>query len=61
MTAFPTANGHKPPEYRHLDDPRRIPHGADRRVRVVLQEPRPAPPRAKAPLPDPSDWTFELI
>ncbi len=35
----------------------------DRRVaeRGPLQAPRPAGPRPSAPLPDPSDWTFELI
>ncbi len=39
----------------------RVPSTGDRRPRVVLQAPHPAPPRAAAPLPDPSDWTFELI
>jgi stage V sporulation protein R len=61
MTALPVAPGHKLQEHRHLDDPGRIPHGADRRVRAALLEPRPAPPRAKEHLPDQSDWTFELI
>ena len=39
----------------------RVPRTGDRRPRVVLQAPHPAPPRAAAPLPDPSDWTFDLI
>ncbi len=48
-------------EHRHLDDPARIPPSGERRARTVLQVPHPAPPRAKEPLPDPSDWTFELL
>ena len=51
----------RPVEHRHLDDPARIPPSGERRTRIVLQEPMPAPPRAKEPLPDSSDWTFELI
>lgn len=39
----------------------RVPATGDRRPRVQLQAPGPAPPRAAQPLPDPSDWTFELI
>lgn len=39
----------------------RVPATGDRRPRVQLQAPCPAPPRAAQPLPDPSDWTFELI
>ena len=61
MNAPPATPIQIPAEYRHIDDPGRIPHGADRRVRVALQEPLPAPPRASAPLPDQSDWTFDLI
>ena len=38
-----------------------VPRTGDRRPRVVLQAPLPSPQRAAAPLPDPSDWTFELI
>jgi stage V sporulation protein R len=56
----PTPASHVP-EHRHLDDPARIPQGSDRRVRLALQEPLPAPARATQTLPDPSDWTFELI
>src|ERR1700710_2232050 len=46
------------------------PHAADTRSatrrklrpeRTLPQAPLPAGPRAAAPLPDPSDWTFELI
>ncbi len=51
----------RPIEQRHLDDPARIPSGGERRTRTVLQQPLPAPPRAQEPLPDGSDWTFELI
>jgi stage V sporulation protein R len=51
----------RPVEHRHLDDPTRIPPTGERRARVVLQQPLPAPARAKEPLPDCSDWTFELI
>jgi hypothetical protein len=32
-----------------------------RRERSLPQAPLPAPPRAEHPLPDQSDWTFELI
>ena len=46
---------------RHMDDAARIPLGGERRARRILQQPLPAPPRAHAPLPDPSDWTFELL
>ena len=38
-----------------------MPVTGDRRPLGVLQAPHPAPPRATSPLPDPSDWTFELI
>ncbi|MDP3082111.1 MAG: SpoVR family protein, partial [Rubrivivax sp.] len=45
---------------RHLPD--RIPQVGDRRLRECkLREPLPAPPRAAQTLPDPSDWTFELV
>ncbi|TXT34961.1 MAG: SpoVR family protein [Comamonadaceae bacterium] len=39
----------------------RVPATGDRRPRTELQQPLPAPPRATHPLPDPSDWSFELI
>jgi spore cortex formation protein SpoVR/YcgB (stage V sporulation) len=39
----------------------RVPPTGDRRPLAVLQAPHAAPPRASEPLPDPSDWTFELI
>ncbi|MBK9348286.1 MAG: SpoVR family protein [Burkholderiales bacterium] len=39
----------------------RVPSTGDRRPRVKLLAPRPATVRAAQPLPDPSDWTFELI
>ncbi len=61
MNTLPPALGPHPAEHRHIDDPARIPLGHERRVHVCLQEPLPAPPRAREPLPDPSDWTFELI
>ena len=44
--------------------PRAYPAPSARRIRVegrLPQEPLPAPPRASEPLPDPSDWTFELV
>ncbi len=49
------------PERRNAENLRRVPSSGDRRPHTPLQVPRPAPPRASAPLPDPSDWTFELI
>ena len=48
-------------ERRKSDNLYRVPVTGDRRPRVVLQLPRPAPPRALQPLPDQSDWTFDLI
>jgi len=48
-------------ENRHLDDPAHIPLSGDRRRHVTLQAPIPAPPRPREPLPDHSDWTFDLI
>jgi len=39
----------------------RVPATGDRRPRNVLQAPKPGLPRVAHPLPDPSDWTFELI
>jgi len=39
----------------------RVPTTGDRRPLSVLQAPHPAAPRAQEPLPDPSDWSFELI
>jgi stage V sporulation protein R len=50
-----------PEEHRHIDQPANMPLGLDRRVRLMLQEPLPAPPRASEPLPAQSDWTFEMI
>ena len=38
-----------------------VPPTGDRRPHTLLQAPLPAPARATEPLPDPSDWTFELI
>ena len=37
------------------------PEGERRRPALRLQAPREAPPRAPAPLPGPSDWSFDLI
>ena len=49
-------------ERRMRYQPERIPGNGDRRVHDgKLREPLPAPPRAARPLPDPSDWSFELI
>ena len=48
-------------ERRSTEDLHRVPPSGDRRPRVVLQAPRPPPARAAAHLPDPSDWSFELI
>ena len=48
-------------ERRKSDNLYRMPVTGDRRPRVVLQVPRPAPPRALQALPDQSDWTFDLI
>ena len=48
-------------ERRKTENLSRVPPTGDRRPVHHLQAPRPAPPRAEQPLPDPSDWTFELI
>ena len=49
-------------ERRWHDDRNKIPDGQDRRqARQALQAPLPPGPRPEHPLPDPSDWTFELI
>ena len=48
-------------ERRRAENLWRVPSTGDRRPRRVLQAPLPAPARAAQPLPDPSDWTFELI
>ncbi len=48
-------------ERRKSEDLNHMPPTGDRRPLGVLQAPLPAPPRAPEPLPDPSDWTFELI
>lgn len=57
----PASSEHAMAEHRHQDAPALIPLGADRRIRVALQAPLPAPPRAQTPLPSQSDWTFEII
>ena len=48
-------------ERRRTENLKGVPPTGDRRPRRLLSEPLPAPERATAPLPDPSDWTFELI
>ena len=48
-------------ERRHMEHLGRVPPTGDRRPHTLLQAPLPAPPRAAAPLPDPSDWTFDLV
>ena len=48
-------------ERRHLENLGSVPPTGDRRPHTPLQAPLPAPPRALAHLPDPSDWTFDLI
>ena len=61
MNALPPVLAPKHPEHRHLDDFSRVAESGERRHRDTLQAPLPAPERAKSPLPDQSDWTFELI
>jgi spore cortex formation protein SpoVR/YcgB (stage V sporulation) len=56
-----TADLHPVLERRKLENLTSIPPTGDRRPRAVLQVPLPAPARAVSPLPDPSDWTFDLI
>ncbi len=56
-----TAVLHPVLERRRIEDLGRVPNTGDRRPNTILQEPMPAPPRAEKPLPDPSDWTFDLI
>lgn len=46
---------------RASEDLWRVPVTGDRRPHTQIQVPLPSPPRALHPLPDPSDWTFELI
>lgn len=47
---------------RFVHNPQKIPDTGDRRrPRAALDEPLPPPPRPEHPLPDPSDWSFELI
>lgn len=47
---------------RFVHNPAKIPDTGDRRrPRAALDEPLPPPPRPEHPLPDPSDWSFELI
>ncbi|OGB34161.1 MAG: SpoVR family protein [Burkholderiales bacterium RIFCSPLOWO2_12_FULL_61_40] len=48
-------------ERRQWENLKQVPPTGDRRPNTILQAPLPAPPRATTPLPDPSDWTFELI
>ena len=48
-------------ERRGFENLWRVPATGDRRPRSVLLAPRPAPARAEQPVPDPSDWTFDLI
>ena len=51
------------PDERRVSVAAPAPHPHDRRKAELgpLQAPRPPGPRPAAPLPDPSDWTFELI
>ncbi|WP_374675210.1 SpoVR family protein [Ideonella sp.] len=47
---------------RFVHNPAKIPETGDRRrPRAALDQPLPPPPRPEHPLPDPSDWSFELI
>jgi stage V sporulation protein R len=47
---------------RFVHNPAKIPASGDRRKpRLALDGPLPPPTRPEAPLPDPSDWSFELI
>ena len=55
------ATTHPVLERRSVENLRRVPPTGDRRPHETLRAPHPAPPRAEQPLPDPSDWTFELI
>jgi stage V sporulation protein R len=48
-------------ERRHLENLKSVPPNGDRRPHTSLQQPLPAPARANSPLPDPMDWTFDLI
>jgi stage V sporulation protein R len=48
-------------ERRHLENLKSVPPNGDRRPHTSLQQPLPAPARANSPLPDPTDWTFDLI
>ena len=48
-------------ERRHTENLKSVPLNGDRRPHTALQAPLPAPPRAASPLPDPTDWTFDLI
>ena len=61
MNALPPILAPVHTEHRHLDDPAHIPRSGERRQRVALQAPLPARARPSEPLPDQSDWTFELI
>jgi len=61
VNALPPILAPRQTEHRHLDDPAHIPHSGERRQRVTLQAPLPATSRPREPLPDQSDWTFELI
>ena len=58
MSQQPTYPAH---ERRGTENLRSVPPSGDRRPRAVLQAPRTAPSRAAQHLPDPSDWSFELV
>ena len=58
MSEQPTYPAH---ERRGTENLRSVPPSGDRRPRAVLQAPRTAPSRAAQHLPDPSDWSFELV
>ena len=47
---------------RFHDDRGKIPAEGDRRhAHHAIEGPLPPPPRPAHPLPDPSDWSFELL
>ncbi|HNQ11499.1 MAG TPA: SpoVR family protein, partial [Giesbergeria sp.] len=55
MTQYPVL------ERRQGDNPWKAATVGERRHRVVPEAPLPPGQRPMQPLPDPSDWTFELI
>ncbi len=61
MNTVPSATPAPTPDSRHMDDPARIPMGGERRARRILEAPLPAPARASTPLPDNSDWNFQML